>query len=356
MSELADSKYNKTALLVVDDIQGDSREWFELFNRAGITMGFAVVIENTLLEGSIEVTGLRQGFVTGWIQGPPLASMFSTEPDNSTVYTLMPGQFLPILRQDSSVPNNTVFSGVVDFTIKGGPARVWSIVYVDYDAVDLGDLQYEGYITRTDPTNGESEARVYKGFVNSAVMASNGLNFVLDDTLDYPAVLPVTYNSYDLALGRYATSSTIRSNFTTNITPFANPAAVTSDMEPIWTPGWGLISPVSRSDATSQYPNFGNWGVLLEINGEISNQLAGDDASAINVSFSMQTAMECLTNLAYRDSEGIWRSTASEGESPVVYYNITVFPGETIDYSAQYVLGGSSCGNLVTTVLATLIA
>jgi len=354
-TELADSSYSQTAVLVVDDIQGDSREWFELFNRAGVTVGFAVVIQNTMTNGlNITVTGLRQGWVTDWIQGPPLASMFNTDPDYDTKYELRPGEFLPIMKEDGSVANNTAFSGAVDFTITGGPARVISIIYVDWDDVQLDELVYDGYVTRVE-ANGELESHVYKGYVSSAVMAANNLDFVLDNTLKYPAVLPVSYGYYDLSVGQYETAET-RLNFTTNITPFADPTAVASDMEAIWTPGWGLISPITQSDATYQYPNFGNWGIVLQINGRLQNALSNEGSGVVNVSFSMQTAKECLTNIAYIDAEGVWKSAASQGEYPILYFNITVPSATTIEYSAQYILGGSSCGNLVTTILASLIS
>ncbi|MER3426805.1 MAG: hypothetical protein C4334_01705 [Pyrinomonas sp.] len=341
-ADLGDSNYGDAAIMRATGVQGKQRCYFEHLNRTGFTIGYGIQLYNPN-STSVTVTVQGSGFEASVQGGRPFAQMLSNYSTSGTSYTVGPGRVLWLMRQDAAVANNTFFSGVIDFNVDGGSVTINHIAYRSFGALD-GSTTYIGYVRRIEP-DGTDEARVYKGLNPNTMAIAADVDFVVGDG-DPAGVLAVSYRSYDLNSGAYG-SSVIRPNgWYTNIGPANNANAVASDMFAFDMPGWGRIDPFSRSDGEGKYPNLGNWGVVYVVKGKVTNV----GAKTRQLSVNLKANPSASAAIAYRGSDGVWRSMVVSAGSNVRYYSFSVAPGSTVSYEAMFVLGGPSGGNLLQSI------
>jgi len=257
---------------------------------------------------------------------------------------VQPGGVLVLLRVDRAGAPTDIFSAVVDFTVAGGPVTVSTAAFRDFAGVNASALRYEGYVSRADP-GPDDEARVVKGIMASARVASTPLRFVVNDSLPLNSTLAVAYTPYDTARGRFSDEVVVDAvGYVSNDNPEANAAAIGSDMVPVIMPGWGVVNPQGCCDASGLHYNVGNWAVVYAVRGSVQN--AGAAARTVNISL---TATGCLAPVAFRPSlDSTWRSATlwNPGDS-LVYASVQdVAPGATATFSAEWILGGPACGGL----------
>lgn len=341
-ADLGDSNYGDAAIMRATGVQGKQRCYFEHLNRTGFTIGYGIQLYNPN-STSVTVTVQGSGFEASTQGGQPFAQMFGNYSTPGASYTVGPGRVLWLLRRDAAVANNTFFSGVVDFSVDGGGVTINHIAYRSFGALD-GSTRYIGYVQRIEP-DGTQEARVYKGLNPNTMAIAADLDFVIGDS-DPAGVLAVSYPNYDLNAGAYG-SSVVRANgWYTNIGPANNANAVASDMFAFDLPGWGRIDPFARSDGEGKYPNLGNWGVVYVVRGKVTN--TGTRTRQLSVNLKANPSASAA--IAYRGSDGVWRSTVVSAGSNIRYYSFSVAPGGTVNYEASFVLGGPSGGNLLQSV------
>ncbi|HYO71789.1 MAG TPA: hypothetical protein VEU33_37500, partial [Archangium sp.] len=255
-SDLGDSNYGNKIILSATATPGGWRNYFEHMNRSGFTLGYGIQIYNPNAF-SVTVVVHGSGWITNSYGGAPWRQMFNSYSQTGTSYTVPAQGVLWVMRKDASIPNGNFFSGVMDFTLSGGSVVVHNYAYRSFSALN-GTAQYMGYVRRISPYNNHDESLVYKGTSPHTEAIATNVNFTITDSDRNE--LAVSHPNYDLGTGGYTPSSVRQCGWYTNIGPAMNPYAITQDMISINTPGWGVISPVTRSDGTNNYPNFGNWG------------------------------------------------------------------------------------------------
>jgi len=340
------------AHLQVRGVQGALRAWLELQVSTPFALGIAVLLVNEgarAVNVTIEGTGFTDSlaggdvFVQCWNGGGGNGS--SAKAAAAVAMAVPPGGALTLLRVDHAGEPTDIFSAVVDFTVVGGPVTVSTAGFRDFASVNASALRYEGYVSRSDP-GPDYEARVVKGVMASARVASTPLRFVVGDDQPRNSTLPVSFTLYDTALGRFADEVTVDAvGFVSNDNPAANPRAIGSDMVPVFMPGWGVVNPQGCCDASGLHYNVGNWAVVYAVRGSVEN--TGSVARSVNISL---TTTGCLAPIAYRPSLDVpWRSATlwNVGDS-LVYVSVPdVAGGATVSFSSEWVLGGPACGGLL---------
>ena len=236
------------AHLQVRGVQGALRAWLELQVSTAFPLGIAVLLVN---EGAraVNVTVEGWGF-TDSLAGGDVFSQAWNGPARPNTTLVPPGGVLALLRVDRAGAPTDIFSAVVDFFVQGGPVTVSTAAFRNFADVDAATLTYEGYVSRADP-GPDDEARVVKGVMASARVASTPLRFVVGDDQPRNSTLPIAYTPYDASRGRFADEVVVDdAGFFTNDNPMANPRAIASDMVPIFMPGWGVVNPQGCCDAS----------------------------------------------------------------------------------------------------------
>jgi hypothetical protein len=232
------------AHLQVRGVQGALRAWLELQVSTPFPLGVAVLLVN---EGAraVNVTVEGSGFTDSLAGGDVFVQAWNGEARAATTAAVAvpPGGALTLLRVDRAGAPTDIFSALVDFTVVGGPVTVSTAAYRDFASVNATALRYEGYVSRADP-GPDDEARVVKGVMASARVASTPLRFVVGDAQPRNSTLPVAFTLYDTALGRFSDAVTVDGvGYVSNDNPAANPRAIASDMVPVIMPGWGVVNP-----------------------------------------------------------------------------------------------------------------
>jgi hypothetical protein len=239
------------------------------------------------------------------------------------------------------VPNGPSFSGVIDLVIKGGDAIIENVAYRSFARL-TGVRSYQGYVVRTEP-NGQNTARVYKGRSPISTIETN-LSFTIGNSTPVGA-LSVQTRDYNLVSQVYGAPVT-RGYWISNIGPAQNAQGVSSDMLTFTTPGWGPISIFTRSDATNNFPNFGNWGAMYRVNLSVTNT----GTTARTVTYNLQPPGNAP--VAYRDAGG-WKQTIIGTNVSFPIYSVSVPAGQTVVIPSEWALGGPGFGAIRNTVNVT---
>lgn len=339
-SDLADKSYGGKSIYRDTLAQGKYRSFFEHLNSTSSTIGYAIKLYNPS-STSISATIHGSGYEVSIYGGKPFSQMLQNYSQTGTTYTIAANGTLYILRKDASVSSHTFFSGVIDFDISGS-VIIDHIAYLTYSNI-ANPLQYEGYIQRIE-SDGTHEARMYKGMSQYSEAKASSINFTIDDSVK--GVLPVMHDSYNLTAKSWTSPTLHNSGWHSNIAPYNNADAVHADMVTLYTPGYGNIDPFTASDGEGKYPNIGNWGVLYTVEGSVTN----NGTFTRNLSVNLQACPTAGAAIAYKGSDGVWRDMKIAASSNVQYYTFTIPAGQTISYSASYVLGGPSGGDLVQSI------
>lgn len=337
-SDLGDRTLGNKIILSVTAQPGAHRNWFEHMNQSGGTLGYGVQLYNpNSFAVTVKVHGT--GSINNAFGGKPWAQLFNTYSTPGTSYTVAARGVLWLLRRDASVIQGNFFSGVVDFTVSGGAVTVHNYAYRSFGNLD-GTAQYQGYVRRISPYLSHNEALVYKGTSPYSEAVASNVNFTFSNA-DGLGELKVSHANFDLAAGAYTAPLVRQRGWYANIGPAMNPNAITSDMISINTPGWGGISPVTRSDGTGNHPNFGNWAVVYKLRGTLTNT----GTYTRNVSFNLQAPdYSCI---AYKGVDGRWYEYNFVPNEYIQYWWISVPPtGQPVPYEVSFVLGGPAAGNL----------
>lgn len=341
--DLGDANYGDKTVMRTTGVTGAYRNFFEHLNRTGFTIGHGVQLYNpnsTAITVKINGSGY-EATVNG---GRPFKQMFSNYSSIGTAYTVPAGGSRWLMRNDNSVLNNSFFSGVIDFTVSGGPVTINNIAYRSFGALD-GSTAYMSYIQRVEP-DGTHEARVYKGVSSYTEATASNLDFNISDA-DAAGVLPVRYPNYNLTTGGYGSPVTRTNGWVSHIPPSNNANAITNDMFSFLMPGWGpLIDPVIKSDGEGKYPNLGNWGVVYVTEGSVSNS----GTRTRNLSLNVKANPTSSARIAYRGGDGVWRDLTIAAGSNVQHYTFSVPAGGFVTFQSRFVLGGPSGGNLVQSI------
>ena len=337
-SDLGDRTLGNKIILSVTVQPGAHRNWFEHMNQSGGTLGYGVQLYNpNSVAVTVKVHG--SGFINNALGGQPWAQMFNNYSTAGTSYTVAARSVLWLLRRDASVIQGNFFSGIVDFTVSGGAVAVHNYAYRSFGNLD-GTAQYQGYVRRISPYLSHNEALVYKGTSPYTEAVASNVNFTVSNA-DGRGELKVSHAQFDLTAGAYTPAYVRQRGWYANIGPAMNANAITSDMISIDTPGWGVISPVTRSDGTGNYPNFGNWAVVYKLRGTITNT----GTFARNVSFNLQAPdYACI---AYKGVDGRWYEYNLVPNEYIQYSWMSVpATGQPVPYEVSFVLGGPAAGNL----------
>lgn len=340
--DLGDRGLGNAVVLTLALAPGGYRDFFEHVNLTGKTIGYGVQLYNPNPRPvTVRIHGA--GYVSDSNGGRPWVQLFNGYSAAGVAHVIPPFRVLWVLRRDSSVPDRAFFSGVVDFSVSGGPLFLHNYAYRAFANLD-GTARYMGYVQRIGWHNNHNEARVYKGLSAHSEAVADGVDFVISDT-DH-GELPVRHPSYDLASGSYGPPKVRAPGWYTNIGPAMNADAVAADMVSLETPGWGVIDPLSRSDGTGDYPNLGNWGVVYRLSGTVTNVGSYTRKLSINLK-----APPCNVVIAYRHGQGPWKEYHLKPSQYIQYSWITAPPtGQPVSYQASYVVGGPACGNLMQAV------
>ncbi|WP_309894891.1 hypothetical protein [Archangium sp.] len=336
--DLGDSNHGNKIILTATATPGGWRNYFEHMNRSGYTLGYGIQLYNpNAFAVTVAVHG--SGWVTNAYGGAPWRQLFNAYSQAGTSYTVPAYGVLWVMRKDASIPNGNFFSGVVDFTVSGGSVQVHNYAYRSFAAIN-GTAQYMGYVRRISPYNNHNESLVYKGTSPYTEAIATQVNFTFTDS-DRDE-LAVSHPNYDLSAGGYTPSYVRQSGWYTNIGPAMNSYAITQDMISIDTPGWGVISPLTRSDGLNAYPNFGNWGVVYKLSGTLTNK----GTYTRNVSINLRASPDYVV-IAYKGSDGKWYEYNLQPNEYIQYAWVSVPPtGQPVPYEASFVLGGPASGNL----------
>ena len=239
------------AHLQVRGVQGALRAWFELQVSTNFSLGFAVLLVNSGA-APVDVLIEASGFVTGLAGGLPFAHAFNGAGGGANRSVVPPNGSLALLREDFAGAPGDIFSGLVDFTVTGGPVTVSTAAYRDFAAVDARSLVYEGYVTSTDPGN-DDEARVVKGVMAASRVVSAPLAFVVNDGNPKNSTLEFAWTPY--VAGAFSDEVVVGPSFTSHDNPLANANAVASDMVAVLMPGWGVVNPQGCCDASGLHYN-----------------------------------------------------------------------------------------------------
>jgi hypothetical protein len=239
------------AHLQVRGVQGALRAWFELQVSTNFSLGFAVLLVNSGA-APVDVLVEASGFITGLAGGVPFAHAFNGAGGGANRSVVPPNGSFVLLRDDFAGAPGDIFSGLVDFTVTGGPVTVSTAAYRDFAAVDARSLVYEGYVTSTDPGN-DDEARVVKGVMAASRVVSAPLAIVVGDDDPRNSTLDFAWTPY--VAGAFSDEVAIGPSFTSHDNPLANANAVASDMVAVLMPGWGVVNPQGCCDASGLHYN-----------------------------------------------------------------------------------------------------
>jgi hypothetical protein len=336
--DLGDDNLGNTVIYRDQVRPGIYRNWFQHSNKSGGTIGYAIAVENPGLT-TISVASSGRGFTATLNGGTPFVGLFNT-PTRSQMM-VPPGQRVWFWRNDSAVPNGPSFSGVIDLVIKGGDAIIENVAYRSFARL-TGVRSYQGYVVRTEP-NGQNTARVYKGRSPVSTIETN-LSFTIGNGTPV-GPLSVQTRDYNLVSQVYGAPVT-RGYWISNIGPAQNAQGVSSDMLTFTTPGWGPISIFTRSDATNNFPNFGNWGAMYRVNLSVTNT----GTTARTVTYNLQPPGNAP--VAYRYAGG-WKQTIIGTNVSFPIYSVSVPAGQTVVIPSEWALGGPGFGAIRNTVNVT---
>lgn len=337
--DLADSNFGSKVIYRQLLRPGSYRNWFEHVNRSGGTIGYAVSLRN--IARNVATFRIRgRAFDVGLLGGKCFSDLLSNYATGTTV-NISPGSTVWIWRNDNAVTNTNFFSGVIDFELTGGSIEIDNIAYRNFANIAKGRT-YMGYITRVEP-DGTRCARQYKGIAPVTTVQTNLLAFTINDL--NTGALTVTTSDYNLTTQTYG-NPTQRTFWFTNIGPGQNTQAVTSDMLSWDMPGWGLVNPLTRSDATNNFPNLGNWAVEYSVRGSVSNE----GTRSRTISINLQAPAGGGSPIAYRGGDGVWRHLKINAGSNIQYFTLAIPAGQTRSFDARYILGGPGAGSLRNTI------
>lgn len=336
--DLGDDNLGNTVIYRERVPRGIYRNWFQHSNKSGGTIGYAIAVENPG-PAEISVASSGRGFTATLNGGTPFVNLFNTPTRAQSM--VQPGQRVWFWRNDNAVANGPSFSGVIDLVIKGGDAIIENVAYRSFSRL-TGTRSYQGYVVRTEP-NGQNTARVYKGRSTVSTIETN-LSFTINNGTPVGA-LNLQSRDYNLISQAYGNPVT-RGYWISNIGPAQNAQGVTSDMLTFNTPGWGPINPLTRSDATNNYPNLGNWGAMYRVNLSITNT----GTTARSVTYNLQPPGNAP--IGYRDAGG-WKQTIIAGNVSFPIYSVSVPAGQTVVIPSEWVLGGPGFGAIRNTVNVT---
>ncbi|UOY93120.1 hypothetical protein MUG87_03005 [Ectobacillus sp. JY-23] len=340
--DLGDSTLGDKSIYRDTLVPGKYRNFFEHVNRTGLTIGFGIQLYNPN-SYAVNVTVYGAGYEASVYGGRPFAQMFSNYSSLGTAYSIPAGGSYWVMRKDNSVPNGSFFSGVIDFDISGGQVIINNIAYRSFSALD-GSTSYMGYVQRIE-TDGTHEARVYKGMSPYSEVVASNVNFTISNT-DVKGILAVQHPNYNLVSGTFGNTVIRTDGWVSNIGPSFNSNAITSDMLSFNMPGWGAVSCLAQSDGEGKYGNLGNWGVVYTIKGTVTN--TGSTTRHLSVNYKGNSSANAF--IAYRGSDGVWRSTQVTPGSNIQYYTFSVLGNTSVSYEAKFVIGGPSAGNIVQSI------
>lgn len=335
--DLADRSRGGYALYSEGVGPGRYRNFFEHLNRTEAPVGFSVRVSNpgpTPIEIVVEGTGIARG-----LDGArAFRDDFNREGPTRTL-RLAPREQADLLTVPAMAEPNVFFSGVVDFSVRGGTARVDDLAWTD--ARDIApNPRYLGYVQRVEP-DGTREARMYKGLSPHAAVTAPRVDYTFRDA-DSAGVLPVRHAVYDLEEQRYSDNTLDPQGWISNIGPAAEPRGVASDMLAFDMPGWGRVDAFAPTDGTGTYPNLGNWGAVYRLRGTLTNEGTRERRVRVNLRANARSG----ATVAFEGEDGKWRSRRIEPNELLTCREIRVPPGAAVDYTSAYVLGGPSGGAL----------
>jgi len=269
--------------------------------------------------------------------GQPFVDLFS-KPFNQSI-TVLENSYEWIFRQDNSGTPTSIFSGVVDFEVIGGSVQIQDVCYLNFDLVKPELLQYEGYIKRIDPPN-DHEARVFKGSTPVTEVTTYPLFFTINDTVSRGTILPIAYPLFDIATQTYG-DPVLSKGWFSNVNPHSYPLAVTSDMVTFYMPSFGYLDPRRCCDGAGFYPNAGNWAIVYNIKGSVSNTGHLDRWVNLNM-----TLTDSIAPVAFKsNSSAPWRQVLLVSNNNLLTYGTIFAPAQsTTPFEVSYVLGGPASG------------
>jgi hypothetical protein len=319
---LTDKKGDEHRLIYQEIVTKPSRLFFEHLNWSGGSINYGVQLVNNTNK-AVQITIEGSGFATGYAGGEPFRTLFTSR--RLEVIRIEPGKTFWLMRTPSPLAHNTFFSGVVDFRVQGGSVVLKAYIYRDLSELDK-PVVFHGNLT-DHPDN----YKVYNGIVKCTELLAKGVNFTIDDKTS--GALNVQYQS--------------REGFKANASEWythslGHNLAIKGDMFDIIKPGGEVIYAEGWKWKGKQLkPNWGNWGVVYRLRGEITN--TGKRNRCVSIKLRLNSPKGIA--LAWRDEKGLWRQEIlnnfnnKEGKS---YYRLLVPAGSKVPYEASFVLGGPS--------------
>lgn len=380
------------SLMRIENAVGNFRDWWEHGNKTGKTISYGVRIHN---RNSFSINYAVQGigFVFDGTQRGGQEFIDALLGKGAVAeQELESGESAWIFLSDSATPigPNKYFTGVVDFSITGGPATIENLAFINTPAEGLGD---SGYVQRV--IGRVHESLVYKGLASASETHAHSIDFQIDDSTSIGR-LPVgtrrflqpeqhewdtprvdnrcEAGSYPLCrgdVGRFSDDMSVSDHWVTHIAPDPfdkNPKrarAVVTDMATILTPGFPsgchplsedafdaclLFSPFYKNFYADfeqwLYPNWGNWAIHYKMSGSVRN--FGDRTRRIHYGIRA----DGLSPLAFRGQDSVWRQFVmqkSDAQNPNDYLPVStiVVPGGlSAGYSVELILSGPGAGTL----------
>ncbi|NDD31619.1 MAG: hypothetical protein EB084_25495 [Proteobacteria bacterium] len=317
---------------------GSYRNFFEHLNRTGGDIGFTARVSNPGTR-PVEVVVGGSGVARGLDGADAFRDALTPTENPARTLQLPPGARADLLCVPHIAAAGAFFSGVVDFTVRGGEVKLDDLAFIDASNV-TPDPRYMGYVRRVEP-DGTREARMYKGNSPQAEVVAENVDYTFTDA-DRPGTLPARHATYDLDAQAYTESRIDGEGWISNIGPAADPRGIASDMLSFDTPGWGRIDALSPTDGTGTYPNLGNWGVLYRITGTLRNQ----GTSERQVEVHLRANERSGATVAYEGPDKRWASRRLRAGETMTCRTIRVPAGQSVRYTSAYVLGGPSGGDL----------
>lgn len=319
--------------LLWEYVTGSCQTWYEHLNNSGSTIGYGVQIYNPNTTAiTVEVTNIGFGTdpTTPWTQ---FYSGASGGGGTVGTFTVQAGQVLWIQRNDSAIPNSTVFNGVVHFNISGGSAYVFWYAYENFSNIN-GTASYLGWVQSEDPQpDPQNEARVYKGLLLQQGTSNQGTFFTTGNfsyNVSQLLASPATWLSNECGDGN-------------------------NDMQdvqiPTGSPGSPAFTTVSCLDSPAA--NLGNWGIQYDYHLSITNDTSTDYTIHLLVSQLRSNAASNVIVDTPDGSGGCAVGPASGNSDTWDFYDFTLAAGASTTVEWQVVLGASSSGGLTQSIIVS---
>lgn len=304
-------------------VSGPCQTWYEHLNATGSTIGYGVQLYNAgAFRVRVDVTNVGFGLdaTSPWLQ---FFGGSSGAGGAVGTFQLPPGGVLWLQRNDTAIPDGSIFNGAVRFSVWGGSVYAFWYAYRDFGHID-GTAAYIGWVTSTDP-DGADEGRVYKGIAAGGTFFETArLGYRVSELLAAPAV----WDSHRCGDG-------------------------SNDMQDFLVPTGGPSdpAPVTVSCGDSPQANLGNWGVQYAYTLDVTNDTGV--ARTIHLQLSQLSGGAAQSQVIVDTPVGAGGCLIGGDRPTWDFYDFVVASGQAAQVQWQVILGASSWGGLTNSVAVT---